>query len=175
MWKLSNIFLGLDTTTQGRIRRSRMESGFPGGSVVKNLPAKQGTQCKGHAFNPWVGKIPWRKKWQPTPIFLPGKSHGQRSLAGCSPWGRKRVGHKLKTNNNNKEAYWFHWSFKRKKEKETPPNQAQKLLHTEPAALFLSLAITFQRQWFSVNLSPHWLADDKLCVCVSHVLVNGYW
>ena len=42
-------------------------------------------QCKEHrrhGFNPWVGKIPWRRKWQPTPVFLPGKSHGQRSLAG---------------------------------------------------------------------------------------------
>ena len=40
-------------------------------------------------FNPWVGKIPWRRKWQPTPVFLPGKSQGQRSLAGQSPWGPK--------------------------------------------------------------------------------------
>ena len=39
--------------------------------------------------DPWVRKIPWRTAWQPTPIFLPGKSHGQRSLAGFSPWGRK--------------------------------------------------------------------------------------
>ena len=39
-------------------------------------------------FSPWVGKIPWRRKWQPTPIFLPGKSHGQRHLVGCSTWGR---------------------------------------------------------------------------------------
>ena len=42
-------------------------------------------------------KIPWRRKWQPTPVFLPGKSHGQRSLAGCSPWGPQRVGHDLAT------------------------------------------------------------------------------
>ena len=40
-------------------------------------------------FDPWVGKIPWRRKWQPTPVFLPGKSHGQRSLAGYSSWGHK--------------------------------------------------------------------------------------
>ena len=40
-------------------------------------------------FNPWVGKIPWRSKWQPTPVFLPGKSHGQKSLLGHSPWGHK--------------------------------------------------------------------------------------
>ena len=40
-------------------------------------------------LHPWVGKIPWRRAWQPTPAFLPGESHTQRSLAGCSPWGRK--------------------------------------------------------------------------------------
>ena len=40
-------------------------------------------------FDPWVTKIPRRKKWQATPVFLPGKSHGQRSLAGYNPWGRK--------------------------------------------------------------------------------------
>ena len=40
-------------------------------------------------FAPWGGKIPWRRKWQPTPVFLPEESHGQRSLGGYSPWGRK--------------------------------------------------------------------------------------
>ena len=45
-------------------------------------------RCKTGGFNPWTGKIPWRRKWQPTPVFLPGESRGQRSLAGCSPWGR---------------------------------------------------------------------------------------
>ena len=40
-------------------------------------------------FNPWVGKIPWKRAQQPTPVFLPGKSHGQRSLAGYSPLGYK--------------------------------------------------------------------------------------
>ena len=40
-------------------------------------------------FDPWVRKIPWRRKWQPTPVSLPGNCHGQRSLAGYSPWGRK--------------------------------------------------------------------------------------
>ena len=48
-------------------------------------------QCGRPGFNPWVGKIPWRRKWQPTPVFLPGESHGQRSLAGCSPWGLKEL------------------------------------------------------------------------------------
>ena len=50
-----------------------------------------------HRFNRWVRKMPWRRKWQPTLVFLPGKSHGQRSLAGYSPWSRKRVEHDLAT------------------------------------------------------------------------------
>ena len=61
---------------------------FSGGSVVKNLSAR---------FNPSLRKIPWRRKWQPMPVFLPGKSHGQRSLADYGPWDRKRVGHSLAT------------------------------------------------------------------------------
>ena len=44
-------------------------------------------QCGKPGFNPWAGKIPWRRKWQSTPVLLPGKSHGQRSLVGYSPWG----------------------------------------------------------------------------------------
>ena len=47
-------------------------------------------QCGRPGFNPWLEKIPWRKKWQPTPVFSPGESHGQRSLAGYSPGVTKR-------------------------------------------------------------------------------------
>jgi len=47
--------------------------GFPGGSVAKNLPANAGEVC---SIPGWVGKIPWRRKWHPTPIFLPGEVHG---------------------------------------------------------------------------------------------------
>ena len=52
--------------------------------MVKNLPAMQETR-----FNAWVGKMPWRREWLPTPVFLPGEYHGQRSLVGYSPRGRK--------------------------------------------------------------------------------------
>ena len=48
-------------------------------------------RCRRPGFNPWVRKIPWRRKWQPTPLFLPGKTYGWRSLAGYSPWGRKEL------------------------------------------------------------------------------------
>ena len=54
-------------------------------------PACQCRRSKRQGFNPWVGKIPWRRKWQPTPVLLPGESHGQRSLAGYSPQGLKEL------------------------------------------------------------------------------------
>ena len=53
--------------------------GLPLGSVVKTH-----LQCRRRGFDPWFRKIPWRRKWQPTPVFMPGKSHGQRSLVGYS-------------------------------------------------------------------------------------------
>ena len=48
-------------------------------------------RCKRLRFYPRVGKILWRRKWKPTPVFLPGESHGQRSLVGYSPWGCKEL------------------------------------------------------------------------------------
>ena len=75
--------------------------GSPDGSVVKkkkkkNLPAKAGDTIDWvwFLFDPWIRKIPWRRKWQPTPVFVPGKSHGQRSLAG---YRSQRVRHDLET------------------------------------------------------------------------------
>ena len=72
--------------------------GFPDGASGKE-PACQCKRCKRHWFDPWVGKISWRRAWQPTSVFLPGQFHGQRSLGGCSPWGCKRIGHNLKETN----------------------------------------------------------------------------
>ena len=66
------------------LQKPETHPGFPGGS--------DGRVClqRGRpGFDPWVGKIPWRRAWQPTPVFLSGESHGQRSLVGYSPWGRK--------------------------------------------------------------------------------------
>ena len=58
--------------------------GFPGGASHKE-PICQCRRHKRPGFDPWVGKIPWRRKWKPTSVFLPGKSHEQRSLAGYRP------------------------------------------------------------------------------------------
>ena len=71
--------------------------GFPGGTV--------GRRCKRCGFNPWIRKIPWRRKWQPTAVFLLGKSHGQRSLAGSIPWAHKRVGHNLVDQTTTERIY----------------------------------------------------------------------
>ena len=61
--------------------------GFPHSSVGKRIYL----QCRRPRFDLWVRKIPWRRKWQPTPVFLPGESHGQRSLGGYSPWGQQEL------------------------------------------------------------------------------------
>ena len=65
-------------------------------------------QCKRHrrcGFDPWVGRIPWSRKWQPTPVFLPGKSHGQRNVAGYSPWAC-RVRHNWAHGTFAEKPYW---------------------------------------------------------------------
>ena len=66
--------------------------GFPGGSI-KDHPAIQES-----GFDPWVRKIPWRREWLLTPVFLPGESHGQRSLVGCRPWDHQESRHDRETN-----------------------------------------------------------------------------
>ena len=68
------------------------------------LSGKESTcLCRRCRFDPLVGKIPWRRKWQPTPEILPGESHGQRSLTGYSPWGHEESD-RTEQLNNNKEG-----------------------------------------------------------------------
>ena len=69
-------------------RKIKKDGVFPDGASCKE-PVGQCRRHKRHGFDPWVGKIPWRRAWQPTPVFLPGESPWQRSLAGHSPWGHK--------------------------------------------------------------------------------------
>ena len=68
---------------QQEIRKSNINRALPRWHSGK----ESACQCRRHGLGPWVGKIPWRKKWQPTPVFLPGESHRQRSLVGYSPCG----------------------------------------------------------------------------------------
>ena len=63
-----------------------MKKGFPGGASGEELVC-QCRRYKRHRFDLWLRKIPWRRAWKPTLVFLPGEFHGQRSLAGYNPWG----------------------------------------------------------------------------------------
>ena len=71
-FNISNIFKGI-----------YIKLGFPGGASSKESTCQCG-RLKGCGFDPWVGKISWSRKWHLTPIFLPGKLHGQRSMVGCN-------------------------------------------------------------------------------------------
>ena len=76
---------------------SRLVKGFPGGASGKE-PTCQCRRGKRYGFDPWVGKIPWRRKGHPIPVFFPGKSHGQRNLVGYCPQGRN--------DSDTREATW---------------------------------------------------------------------
>ena len=91
-WQFTPVFLS------GESHGQRSPEGYsPWGhkelfQMVKHLNGKTShLQCGRPRFNPWVRKIPWRRKWQPTPVLLSGKFHGWRSLVGYSPWGRKEL------------------------------------------------------------------------------------
>ena len=104
MWKHQMWWVQMQRTTHCRpellpcyfISPYSLPSGSEGGSCLK---------CRRPGFDPWVGKIPWRGKWQPTPVFFPGKSYGQRSLVSYSTRGC-RVRHNWATN-----TFTFFYSF----------------------------------------------------------------
>ena len=84
--KLESRFLGeTSTTSDMQVISPLWQNDFLGGSDGKSVCLQRWRP----GFDPRVGKIPWRKKLQPTPVLVPGKSHGRRSLVGCYPWGRK--------------------------------------------------------------------------------------
>ena len=98
---------------------------FPGSTSDKE-PACQFRRHRRPRFNPWVGKIPWWRKWQPTPVFLPRESHGQKSLAGYSPWGHKE-------SDTTEEAEHTHW----------PPDPAPPCSTVGPEAPLTFLGLCF--------------------------------
>ena len=85
------INIGVHIFVQTSVPRSMPRKGTAG-SCESSIFLKGFYTCRRLWFNPWVGKIPWRREWQPSPVSLPGKSHGQRSLIGYSRWGRKESG-----------------------------------------------------------------------------------
>ena len=107
----------MKTTRERRERKLVPETlilvytGFPGVASWKE-PACRCRGCNRRRFNPWVGKISWRRQWQPTLVVLPGKSHGQRNLVRLQSMGSQRVGHdwvtSLKEKNTQKSKQFFH-------------------------------------------------------------------
>ena len=108
LWALSNLLYHLSSEIQASLRyvRASLEReprprisvlrslpaqtrGFPGGPSGKETCLPMQVRRKRQRFHPWVRKIPWRREWQPTPVFLSGEFHGQRSLEGYSPQSRK--------------------------------------------------------------------------------------
>ena len=112
--------------------------GFPGGSVVK----KESEQCRRCGFDPWIRKtpFPWGRKWQPTPVFLPGKFHRQRSLMGYSPWVHKKSD---MTNGLNNPK----WCFESR-----PGNYASSLFHWPP-----NCPVPVISAYTEAKLLPAWL------------------
>ena len=82
----TNIHISLSTLIASKFSvRFRKDLGLPRWLRCKESASK----CRRPGFSPWVGKIPWRREWQPTPVFLPGEFHRQRNLVGYIPWGSK--------------------------------------------------------------------------------------
>ena len=110
--------------------------------LPKWLSGQESTcQCRRCGFNLWVEKVTWRRAWQPTPVFLPGKSHGQRNLADYSPWG-----HKNQT--------WL---------------SDQTIATTPTSSLSFMLPRNLQVAWVKVeDRGPEWLAEEvffsKICL-----------
>ena len=134
--------------------------------VVKNLPARR---RKRHGFNPWAEKIPWRRAWQPTQVFLPGESHRQRSLASnslwvCTEWTRQRRLVKA----------WHRFNKQRWRDRERHQNLLIRLVWSHRKGIVLIDLRTRQENFKSLHWSLTWVqpGSDGLNTS-SSVLENG--
>ena len=151
------------------------------------LGKKPTCQCrrpKRHGFNLWVRKIPWRRKWQCTPVFLPGKFHGQRSLAGCGPWGRKESDTTERLNFTHFLLY--HWGRKWQPIPVFLPGESHgqrglaghgpwgcKGLDTTEVSKQQQQCICFNAILSNhPTLSSHWVRKSVLYVCVSFAALH---
>ena len=110
LWMTAETILSLCHIREGFIRKLNINLGFKIMNrdylgLPRGLSGKESACQAGDGFYPWVQKIPWRRKWQPTPVCLPGESHGQRSLVGLGygPWGRKASDTIWRLNDSNKD------------------------------------------------------------------------
>ena len=138
--------------------------------LLRWLSGKESTcQCRRHSFSTRVERMPWRRKWQPTWVFLPGKCHGQRSLVGYSLWGC-RVGHTLVTQEQQPNIQFD--SLKKKKKKKQPwilqfCSVAQSCLTVIPrtAARQASLSITNSQSLLKLMSIVSVMTSNHLILC----------
>ena len=109
--------------------------GFPGGSVVKNPPANAGDA----GLILWVGKVPWRRKWQPIPVFLLGKSQGQEEPGGLQSMVLQKSWTQLWLNNNNLELQWSPWNWMKGQGDRRDPSPQQLSANSENKSQLLQL------------------------------------
>ena len=111
----------------------------------------QSRRCR---FDPWVGKIPWLRKGKPTPVFLPGKSHGQRSLVGYRPWGCKRVHHDL-ANEHTHTILLMRKSLSLGSGRSFLMNQGGRDAHSPREAIQDHLHLCVWFAWWNLEWCPH--------------------
>ena len=106
-------------------------------------------QCRRRGFNPWVTKIPWRRKGQPIPVFLPGESDGQRSLASYSPWGRTEL--------DTTERLHFHFTLSCIGERNGHPLQCSCLENPRDGGAWWAVVYGVAQSWTQLK----WLSSSS--------------
>ena len=148
--------------------------GFPGGARGKE-PTCYSKRHKRHRFNPWVGKIPWRRTWQSTPAFLPRESHGQRNLVGYSPWGCTESDTTKETQHST--AYICPLPFEPPSHL-IPPLQAVADHQAELPALYRNFPLAIYFTHGNVNISkllPQFVPPSpSSCVSISLFSISDY-
>ena len=106
---------GWFASLRSQLKCQLLERAFSGFGLPWCLSGKESIyQCRRFrrpGFNPWVRKIPWRRKWQPILVFLSGKSHGWRSLAGYGPWGHKESDMTERLTHTEEEEFSWIWKL----------------------------------------------------------------
>ena len=136
--------------------------GYSTSQVVKNLPVNAGDELE-----PWVEKTPWRRAWQPTPVFLPGKSHEQRVLVGYSPWGCKESDTTEQLSTASTNAHTFSYShinfsepFKSKLQPDAPFNSK-------------SFSVSFLKTRDFEKLDSNAIIQLMVCCVICIKLIHG--
>ena len=145
-----------EATSQQQQQQQHEVYCFPGGSAGKEIRL----QCRRSRFDPWLGKIPWRREWLSTPVFLPGEFYGQRSLAGYRPWGHEESDMTEATKHmkytNSKSLVWL--GFRCIHTHTKVPNSWSWRLRTLLKAPFVQLKLPLIPDWWYKTLtSSHYI------------------